>query len=113
MPRIRKGFKHWRSFSESSTIHGLQYLGERGRPKSERVCWVVMLVMSLFGSGLFINKSWTKWKNSPVIISFSESSTPIWKVPFPAITICSETKSRATVYNFSGNYYLEPETLNE
>lgn len=37
---------------------------------------------------------------SPVIVSFAETATPIWDVPFPAITICPETKTRKDIFNF-------------
>ena len=37
-------------------------------------------------------KTFNKWQSSPVIVTFDEKSTPVWKIPFPAITICPETK---------------------
>lgn len=40
---------------------------------------------------LIVN-TYTKWMNSPVIVSFATSETPIWKIPFPAVTICPLVK---------------------
>ena len=37
-----------------------------------------------------------KWKESPIILSFAEKSTPVWEIPFPAVTICPVTKERDT-----------------
>lgn len=42
-----------------------------------------------------------KWVQSPVIVSFAEKSTPIWEIPFPAVTICPETKTYANKLNFT------------
>uniref|UniRef100_T1GJ31 Uncharacterized protein n=1 Tax=Megaselia scalaris TaxID=36166 RepID=T1GJ31_MEGSC len=47
---------------------------------------------------------WEKWKNNPVIVSFAEKSTPVWQIPFPAVTVCPETKARQTVFNFTKVY---------
>ncbi|RZC40023.1 ASC domain containing protein, partial [Asbolus verrucosus] len=33
-----------------------------------------------------------KWERSPVIVNFANRGTPIDKVPFPAVTICPESK---------------------
>lgn len=52
-----------------------------------------------------IHKTWIKWDLSPVIVSFAQSPTPVWQVPFPAVTICSETKARQSVFNFTEAYH--------
>lgn len=41
---------------------------------------------------------------TPVIVSFAETGTPVFDVPFPAITICPEIKSRKEVFNFGAVY---------
>ena len=41
-----------------------------------------------------------------MIVSFAEKSTPVWKIPFPAITICPETKAKTSFANFTVNYNL-------
>lgn len=48
---------------------------------------------------------WWKWNNNPVIVSFAEKSTPVWQIPFPAVTVCMETKSRQTFFNFTDMYW--------
>lgn len=70
-----------------------------------RVFWVLSLALSLAGCFYLIMKVYTKWDNSPVIVSFAETSTPIWQVPFPAVSICPETKSRQRVFNFTDMYH--------
>jgi len=50
---------------------------------------------------LMIVKVKEKLDTTPVIVTFAESATNIWHVPFPAVTICPLTKSRQTVFNFT------------
>lgn len=48
---------------------------------------------------------WDKWNNNPVIVSFAEKSTPVWQIPFPAVTVCPETKARQSVFNFTEMFW--------
>lgn len=41
---------------------------------------------------------------TPVIVSFTASGTPVWDIPFPAITVCPETKTRKDVFNYASSY---------
>lgn len=56
-----------------------------------------------------IMKTYNKWQSSPVIVSFAQSPTPVWQVPFPAVTICSETKARQSAFNFTEAYHYVQE----
>ncbi|GAB0097251.1 pickpocket protein 28 [Sergentomyia squamirostris] len=94
----------WGFFSDycdNSSIHGVKYLGERRRPWTERVWWCIAFVLSISGCSIFIWSSWTKWNQSPVIVTFADKSTPVWQIPFPAITICPETKFKMEYLNFT------------
>ena len=79
-------------FTSNSTVHGVKYLGERRRHWSERAFWIIAFLISVTGCSILIYKIYNKWQLSPVIVSFAEKSTPVWEIPFPAITICPETK---------------------
>lgn len=59
-----------------------------------------------------INKIYNKWQQTPVIVSFADKSTPIWSIPFPAVTICAETKALKNEIDFSRSFikYLTNET---
>lgn len=48
-----------------------------------------------------IGKIYIKWQETPVIVSFAETSTPVWQIPFPAVTICPETKVSKEELDFS------------
>ncbi|XP_018335267.1 pickpocket protein 28 [Agrilus planipennis] len=88
-------------YSENSTVHGVKYIGEKKRTATERFFWLVILGLSLYFCTYMIIKTYEKWDKSPVIVSFARSPTPIWEIPFPSVTICSETKSRKSVFNFT------------
>ncbi|KAL1122769.1 hypothetical protein AAG570_003096 [Ranatra chinensis] len=96
--------EHVHDYCSKTSIHGIKYVGERDRPRAERLWWTVMLVLAASGSGYNIHKIWRKWTTSPVIVTFAERSTPVWQVPFPAVTICPQVKSRATIFNFTDVY---------
>jgi len=55
---------------------------------------------------------WNKWDQSPVIVSFAEKSTPVWQIPFPAVTICPETKAKQTIFNFTNAFQQIYELVN-
>ncbi|XP_068083963.1 pickpocket protein 28 [Anabrus simplex] len=90
-----------KEFCEKTSLHGLQYLGETHRSWPERVCWVLAISLSIAFCMNVIGKQWNKWKTSPVIVTFAETSTPAWDIPFPAVTICSETKFRQSTVNMT------------
>jgi Amiloride-sensitive sodium channel len=90
-------------YSAFSSIHGFPYLVERDRSTIEKYFWAILIVISIYGCGLLISDLHTKWNDTPVIISLSEKATPIWQIPFPAITICPEDKTDSNVFNIRKN----------
>lgn len=48
-----------------------------------------------------IHDSYKKWDETPVIVSLSEKTTPMWKVPFPAVTLCPEVKTSIKKLNLT------------
>lgn len=94
----------WEDFTNNSTVHGVKYLGEKKRHWSERAFWVMAFLISVFGCTILIMKIWEKWQTSPVIVSFAEKSTPVWQIPFPAVTICPETKAMKQHVDFTKAY---------
>lgn len=47
-----------------------------------------------------------KWERDPIIVSFDEQSSSIYTIPFPAVTICPETKVKASELNISHTFEL-------
>ncbi|KAL1139018.1 hypothetical protein AAG570_009079 [Ranatra chinensis] len=95
---------HVQDYCGATTIHGVQYLAEARRPITERLWWVIVFIASFCVNSYMISKIWEKWHETPVIVSFDEKTTPVWEVPFPAITICPEARFDAHALNFSHLY---------
>lgn len=94
----------WELFSDYSaisTMHGVRYLGEKKRHWSERIFWLIMFVSSIIACSAFIFQAWSKWQNSPVIVTFSEVSTPVYHIPFPTVTICTDIRIKQSVLNYT------------
>ncbi|XP_037032181.1 pickpocket protein 28-like [Bradysia coprophila] len=92
-------------YCRSSTVHGVRYFTEKKRHWMERVWWMLAIALALFYCGYSIQNVYIKWDQSPVIVSFAEKSTPIWEIPFPAVTICPETKADTSQLNFTDVFH--------
>ena len=66
-----------------------------------RFWWIVVFLLSMLGCGVMIYKTYVKWNQTPIIVTFSEKTTPVWDIHFPSITICPETKVHAKKFNFT------------
>ncbi|XP_037031858.1 pickpocket protein 28-like isoform X2 [Bradysia coprophila] len=95
----------------SSTVHGVRYFTEKKRHWMERLWWILAFALALFYCGKLIQNVYIKWDQSPVIVSFAEKSTPVWEIPFPAVTICPETKANMSQLNFTHVYHQIAATL--
>ncbi|KAG4070463.1 hypothetical protein HA402_005695 [Bradysia odoriphaga] len=95
----------FQEYCSYSTIHGTKYLGETQRHWLEKIWWIVAFACALLGCGTLIFKLYIKWEESPVIVSFSEKSTPIYEIPFPSVTICPETKAKKNMIDFTETYH--------
>ncbi|XP_055599041.1 pickpocket protein 28-like [Uranotaenia lowii] len=70
-----------------------------------RIWWIVTFLISVYGCSRLIQNIYRKWDQTPVIVSFNEKSTPVWQIPFPAVTICPETKAKSKYLNFTSMYH--------
>lgn len=107
---IQAVWKVFSEYSETSTVHGVRYLGERRRHWSERIWWIVTVSVSVFLCFGFIFKAWWRWTTSPVIITFADEATPISNIPFPTLTICNDLMVNTTVFNYT---YFTDKLTNE
>lgn len=88
-------------YAIDSTVHGVRYVFEKRRHWSERLLWVIAFVASVFGCGREILNVYARWDQYPVIVTFAEHTTPVWKIPFPAVTICPETRAISGILNYT------------
>lgn len=88
-------------YSEISTIHGVRYMGEKKRHWTERLWWTVSVISSIVVCSILVYQTFVKWQNTPVIVTFSEESTPVYEIPFPTVTICTDIKTKQTRLNYT------------
>ncbi|RZC41681.1 ASC domain containing protein [Asbolus verrucosus] len=110
--------KYFREYCRCSSVHGIQYFGEKKRTIFERyltnvnqrkfliivkirIWWFIVCVICLAACITSIYAIYNKWERSPVIVNFANRGTPIYKIPFPAVTICPESKSDRSKFNFT------------
>ncbi|XP_044759456.1 pickpocket protein 28-like [Coccinella septempunctata] len=78
---------HFKSYCNHTSIHGFQYFGQN-RTIFEKCWWIFIFICIISGCGYGIYLIYNKWQQSPVIVSLTTRDTPIYQVPFPAVTIC-------------------------
>ncbi|KAJ8920125.1 hypothetical protein NQ315_011782 [Exocentrus adspersus] len=77
-------------FFENSTLHGVRYIPEDGRPFYERFMWFVCVAISTVATTVIIYNLWEKFQTNPTITGL-DTDFHNWDVPFPAITVCMES----------------------
>lgn len=83
--------KHFKSYCNSTSIHGFQYFGQN-RTFIEKIYWFICFLLAVILCGYCILLIYQKWIKSPVIVSLATRDTPIYQIPFPAVTICPTIK---------------------
>ncbi|XP_058827730.1 pickpocket protein 28-like [Topomyia yanbarensis] len=91
----------FREYCSNSSVHGVRYLSSQEQPGCEKFWWLLVFLVSVGSCALLIQKTYRKWDQTPVIVSFDEKPTRIWQIPLPAVTVCPQTKTRPVWLNFS------------
>lgn len=84
--------KLFSEYLSRSSVHGLSYFGDNTRHWIERTFWVVTFVISMVACFFMVLKTWSKWQQSPLIVTQDDRFTPITDIPFPAVTVCPAEK---------------------
>ncbi|CAH1098522.1 unnamed protein product [Psylliodes chrysocephalus] len=113
-PFFKKVRNYFKEYCNNTSIHGFKYFGEN-RSYFERGWWFVVFVLSLTACFFAISMVYQKWIKSPVIVTFATMETPVYTIPFPAVTICPESKSMQPVYSHEEilKSFINNETLTE
>ncbi|KAL9703315.1 hypothetical protein quinque_006833 [Culex quinquefasciatus] len=91
-------------YCSESSVHGVHYFRGSERTWYEKLVWILVFALSVGSCFWLIHEVYHKWSDTPVIVSFAEKSTPVWQIPFPAITICPEVKTSYGEMNFTRQY---------
>ncbi|XP_044755808.1 sodium channel protein Nach-like [Coccinella septempunctata] len=83
-------------FFENSTLHGVRFIAEDGRPFFEKFMWFICVMVGLITSIIIIFSLWEKFQTNPTITGL-DTDFHSWDVAFPSITICQEKPGNDTL----------------
>ncbi|XP_056643405.1 pickpocket protein 28-like [Diorhabda sublineata] len=92
--------QYFNDYCEHSSIIGFNYLAEK-RSKGERILWIILIIIATSLSIYFIKEQYDKYDENPFIVSLATRETPIFEIPFPAVTICPFTKVGRALFNYT------------
>ena len=83
----------WGSFINETSLHGLKFLNGyyqgNSRHLFESVFWFsAFVICTIFGIYMSA-KVLVKWTRDPMFVAFDTVTTPVWELPFPAVTVCN------------------------
>ncbi|XP_023945162.2 sodium channel protein Nach-like [Bicyclus anynana] len=78
-------------FLETSTIHGFNHLVNDRRHPCEVILWLIVVMISLYGTISISWMTWTRYQSSPTVISIDRNMYA-WNTTFPSTSICPEEK---------------------
>ncbi|XP_075213735.1 sodium channel protein Nach-like [Lycorma delicatula] len=84
-----------KEFFEKSTLHGVRYIAESGRPFYERFMWFTLTTLGTVTALMIIFSLWEKFQSNPTITGL-DTDFHNWDVPFPAITLCPSNSVNET-----------------
>ena len=96
----------FRTFLESSTIHGLVYISTT--TKISKVFWTFTVISGFATAAFLIQTSFQSWADSP--IKTTVEKLPISKIRFPKVTVCP---LRGTLTHFNYDLKLAENTTFE
>ena len=76
--------EYFKTFLDSSTIHGLNYISSSRR--WSRLFWIFVVIGGFSSAAYLIYESFANWKQSP--ISTTIETLPISQITFPNVTVC-------------------------
>ena len=94
-------------YSSDSTIHGIQYLGNRKHSTCGRAFWVIIVCIALICTSVQIFNIWYQWIDDPVMTTLSTISLPVEQIDFPAVTLCPQGSTEDIMDNVFYHQFQE------
>ncbi|KAF7266909.1 hypothetical protein GWI33_019836 [Rhynchophorus ferrugineus] len=87
-------------FSQNTTIHGLNFIGNRRIYKAERIFWLLTVTVAFGIISYLVKSNWEHYNANPTMVTIKKDFRN-WENPFPAATACfvdKVDKEKATEY---------------
>ncbi|XP_049694451.2 sodium channel protein Nach isoform X1 [Helicoverpa armigera] len=81
-----------KEYCEESSICGLKHLVDDNTPFVERIIWIVTLVVGLICSISLVWLTFDKYYSAPLVTTQLPEGTPVNKIIFPAVGICTNNR---------------------
>lgn len=76
-----------KEFFNNSTLHGVRYIAEEGRPFAERFMWFCFTVSGAVAAFIIIVNLWEKFQTNPTITGL-DTDFHNQQVTFPTVSVC-------------------------
>lgn len=78
------------AFQRESSFQTLKHVLNQELHWMERLFWLIVIIAGVTLCSIGILISWNKMSSNMLQTVVNESPSPIWSVPFPAVTICGQ-----------------------
>ncbi|XP_058127127.1 sodium channel protein Nach [Anopheles ziemanni] len=97
-----------KEFFDNSTLHGVRYIAEEGRPFFERFMWFCFVAFGFIAAVVIIFSLWEKFQTNPTITGL-DTDFHNQQVIFPTVLVCptapyDEEAVRRVAYETLGGY---------
>ncbi|KPI94432.1 Sodium channel protein Nach [Papilio xuthus] len=88
-----------KDYCTSCTFAGVHFIADNTRHWSERFLWLILVILSWYGSALLIIAAWDAFITNPISFGVETTYTD-WDTKLPAVAIC-EANNKLMIYNVS------------
>ncbi|XP_055600000.1 pickpocket protein 28-like [Uranotaenia lowii] len=93
-------------FFQVTPIHCVRYFANNNSKYIEKIWWLTVFLTSTYLCTSYIVEVIGKWKLNPIIVTFDQQPASIYTIPFPAVTVCPETKVKSSQFKFTEAFEL-------
>lgn len=84
--------KHFKNYSDNSSLHGVCYITKAGLSKWERRFWIIVVSCSVLAAVALVWVNWLEGQGSKTVTVLETTFYPTSHINFPAITLCNFNK---------------------
>ncbi|XP_068633532.1 sodium channel protein Nach [Battus philenor] len=100
---------HLKNYCSCCTFAGIHFIADDSRHWTERLLWLVLVILSWYGSALLIIAAWDAFITNPISFGVETTYTD-WDTKLPAVAIC-EANNKFMVYNVSDTIWTPDHLL--
>jgi hypothetical protein len=75
-----------KDYTQTSTIHGINYVSNEASLMIARIFWFSIMLISLLAFTYYSLSQYLRWKSTPIVLGFDESLVDVFEIPLPAVS---------------------------